>query len=311
MKLLYFLESIRIPVLNEFMLLITKLGEETAFLVAALIVFWCVDKYKGYYLMGVGFLGTMLTQILKLACRVPRPWVLDPNFTILEQAREAAAGYSFPSGHSQSAVGTFGGIAYTTKNKWVKGLCIAIAVLVPLSRMYIGVHTPWDVLVGSAIALALVIDLRKDVLSKQEKNRKTLIAVMLAVAVCFLLYVTLYPFPADFDAHNLESGTKNAYTMIGCLVGVAIVYVAERRYVNFETKAVWWVQILKIMLGLGTVLAIKEGLRTPLELMLPTLSARALRYFLIVVWAGLGWPSTFRFFAKLGAKHELRNHQKL
>lgn len=302
MKLLYFLESIRMPVLNEFMLLITKLGEETAFLVAALIVFWCVDKYKGYYLMAVGFLGTMFNQILKLMCRVPRPWVLDPEFTILEQAREAASGYSFPSGHSQSAVGTFGGIAYTTENKWVKGLCIAIAVLVPLSRMYVGVHTPWDVLVGSAMALALIIDLRKPVLARKDKSMKTLIAVMLAVSVGYLLYVELFPFPADFDAHNLESGTKNAYTMVGCLVGVAIVYIVDSRYVNFDTKAVWWAQILKVILGLGTVLAIKEGLRSPLELVLPVLSARAVRYFLIVVWAGIGWPSTFRFFAKLGDK---------
>ncbi len=311
MGVLYFLEEIRMPVLNECMLLITKFGEETAFLVAALIVFWCVDKYKGYYLMAVGFLGTMFTQILKLACRVPRPWVLDPNFTILEQAREAAAGYSFPSGHSQSAVGTFGGIAHTTKNRWVKGLCIAIAVLVPLSRMYIGVHTPADVLVGSAIALSLVIDLRKPVLAQKERNMKILIAAMLAVAVGFLLYVSLYHFPADFDAHNLESGTKNAYTMLGCLVGVAIVYVAERRYVNFDTKAIWWAQILKVVLGLATVLAIKEGLRTPLEWLLPVYPARAVRYFLIVVWAGFGWPSTFRFFAKLGANHELRDNQKL
>jgi undecaprenyl-diphosphatase len=252
--------------------------------------------------MAVGFLGTMFNQILKLMCRVPRPWVLDPEFTILEQAREAASGYSFPSGHSQSAVGTFGGIAYTTENKWVKGLCIAIAVLVPLSRMYVGVHTPWDVLVGSAMALALIIDLRKPVLARKDKNMKTLIAVMLAVSVGYLLYVELFPFPADFDAHNLESGTKNAYTMVGCLVGVAIVYIVDSRYVNFDTKAVWWAQILKGILGLGTVLAIKEGLRSPLELVLPVLSARAVRYFLIVVWAGIGWPSTFRFFAKLGDK---------
>ena len=109
------LEKIRMPGLNEFMLLITKLGEETAFLVMALIVFWCVDKRKGYFVMTVGFIGTIANQFLKLACRVPRPWVLDENFTILEQAREAAAGYSFPSGQSQSAVGTFGAIAATTQ----------------------------------------------------------------------------------------------------------------------------------------------------------------------------------------------------
>ena len=129
MGVLYFLESIRVPGLNEFMLLITQLGDETAFLVAALIVFWCMDKRKGYYLMTVGFIGTMANHFLKLWFRIPRPWVLDPDFTILEQAREAATGYSFPSGHSQSSVGTFGAIAYTARNKWVKILSIAICVL--------------------------------------------------------------------------------------------------------------------------------------------------------------------------------------
>ena len=73
MEFLYLLEKIRIPGLNELMLGITKLGEETAFLVAALIVFWCVDKYKGYYVLGVGLFGTLASQFMKLLCRIPAP----------------------------------------------------------------------------------------------------------------------------------------------------------------------------------------------------------------------------------------------
>lgn len=303
MAFLYMLEKIRVPVLNEFMLLITHLGEETAFLIAALIVFWCVDKRKGYYVMAVGFVGTMANQFLKLLCRIPRPWVLDENFTILEEAREAATGYSFPSGHSQTAVGTFGAIAHTTKNKWVKGICIAVAVLVPLSRMYAGVHTPADVLVGSGMALALVFLLKPATIDRPEKGMKPLIALMLAMTVGLLLYVELYPFPADVDAQNLESGVKNAYTMIGCLTGVAIVYAAEKKYVNFETKAIWWAQILKTVGGLAVVLLVKEGLRAPLEAIFAGhLAARAVRYFLVVAVAGLLWPMTFRWFSKLGEK---------
>ena len=59
MEVLYFFEKMRMPVLDEFMLLITRFGEETAFLAAALIVFWCVDKKKGYLVMSVGFIGTI------------------------------------------------------------------------------------------------------------------------------------------------------------------------------------------------------------------------------------------------------------
>lgn len=301
MGLLYLLEKIRIPVLNAFMLLVTRLGEETAFLVAALILFWCVNKRKGYYIMAVGFIGTMSNQFLKLLCRIPRPWVLDENFTILEQARAAATGYSFPSGHSQTAVGTFGGIAYTAKNHWVRGLCIAAAVLVPLSRMYVGVHTPYDVLAGAAMALILVFVLKPVVLDKGEKAMDILIAVMLAMAAVLLLYVQFFPFPADVDEQNLLSGLKNAYTMLGCIAGIAVVYPCERRFVNFETKAVWWAQILKAVGGLALVLVVKEGLRTPLEMLFAgEMMARAVRYFTVVLTAGLLWPATFRWFSKLG-----------
>ncbi len=299
MEVLYLLEDIRMPVLNEFMLLITKLGEETAFLVAALIVFWCVDKYKGYYLMTVGFLGTMFNQILKLACRVPRPWVLDENFTILEQAREAAAGYSFPSGHSQSAVGTFGGIAHTTKNRWVKGTCIAIAVLVPLSRMYLGVHTPADVLVGAGISVAFIFILYPLMMGKKDRTFPVLLALA-AISVVYLLIMELVSFPADIDAHNLQSAMKNAYTLLGATAGLAVVHPLEKKYVNFEERALWWIQIIKIVVGLGLVLAVKEGLRAPLEAIFGGhLTERAVRYFLIVIVAGLLWPMCFRYISGL------------
>ena len=290
------------PGLNELMLLVTRLGEETAFLVVALIVFWCVDKKKGYYVMAVGFLGTMFNQILKLSCRVPRPWVQDPNFPILEQAREAAAGYSFPSGHTTSAVGTFGCLAVVAERKWWRSLCIAVAFLVGFSRMYVGVHTPADVLAGAATALVLIWLLKKPTLDGGIREMKAVIAAMVAVAVAFLLYVSFWTFPADMDPHNMESGVKNAYTMIGCLTGVAIVYLVDIKYLHFPEKAVWWVQIIKIVVGLGLVLAVKEGLRAPLELILPVYPARAVRYFLIVVMAGAVWPMSFARLSKLGTK---------
>lgn len=303
MEFLYFLEKLRVPGLNEFMLTITHLGEETAFLVLALIFFWCVDKKRGYLLMSAGFLGTMANQFMKLWFRIPRPWVLDPDFTILEAAREAAAGYSFPSGHTTSAVATFGSIAVTTKRKKTVWTCIILAVMVGLSRMYIGVHTPKDVIVGALTALILILVIRKPV--ESHRGMKAVVALMIGMAIGLLLFVEMYPFPADTDAHNLESGLKNAYTMIGCLTGVAVVYVGERRFVNFSTEAIWWAQILKAVLGLGLVLAVKEGLRAPLEALLgDPLPARAVRYFLIVFTAGLIWPMSFRFFSELGRKKE-------
>ena len=303
MEFLYLLEKIRVPRLNELMLAVTELGGEMPFLIIALVVFWCVDKRRGYYVLSVGFLGTLTNQFMKLWFRVPRPWVLDPNFTILEQAREAAAGYSFPSGHTQNAVGTFGALAITTKTRWIKVLSVVLAVLVPFSRMYVGVHTPADVLVAAAMAVAFLMLLRPVIFRKDEGNVLRLFTVLTFLSAAFLCFVEFWNFPADIDSHNLQSGIKNAYTLIGSLVGLVIVYFVDNKYIRFETSAIWWVQILKVALGFLAVLAVKSGLKTPIEMICGGhMIARAIRYFLIVIMAGIIWPLTFQWLSKLGRK---------
>jgi len=302
MEFLHLLEKIRFPGLNEFMLAVTYFGDELAFLVTAMIIFWCVDKRQGYYILSVGFIGTIANQFMKLWFRVPRPWVLDENFTILEQAREGASGYSFPSGHTQSAVGTFGSIAYTTKNKYVRIGAIVIAVLVPFSRMYIGVHTPLDVAVAAAMAIVLIILLRPVILGNDGKYIPALLGIMTVLAVGYLCFVEFYLFPQDIDEHNLASGIKNAYTLLGALLGLLVAYFADKKWLDFPTKAVWWAQILKIVIGLGLVLLIKEGTKDVLNGLLGESFGRAARYFLIVIMAGVIWPISFKWFAKLGTK---------
>lgn len=299
MQFLYLLEKIRFPLLDEFMLLITQLGEETAFLAAALIVFWCVDKNRGYYLMAVGFVGTIFNQFLKLLCRVPRPWVLDPQFQPVEGSVEAATGYSFPSGHSQSAVGTFGVLARTSKQKVLRAMFLTIAILVPFSRMYLGVHTPADVLVGSLCAVALIFGLG---FVKDGKWLKSMLFGMSAIAVLFLIFVQFVLDPAFLDAHNYASGLKNAYTLLGSIFGVLVVYFVDKKWVHFEVKAIWWAQLMKIAGGIGLVLLVKSGLKTPLTAVFGEYPGRAVRYFLIVLVAGVVWPLTFRWFARLGKK---------
>ena len=92
MTLLYWLESVRNPFLNVLMQFFTFFGEELVFMVIALAIFWCMDKREGYYLLFVGFFGTILNQFLKLLFHVPRPWVRDPNFRCVESAKGSATG---------------------------------------------------------------------------------------------------------------------------------------------------------------------------------------------------------------------------
>ena len=153
--------ELRTPLLDTLMQGVTELGGETLFMLFMLVVFWCVDKNKGYFLMLLCFTGTAVNQMLKITFCIPRPWVLDPSFEIVESARAGASGFSFPSGHTQNAVAAYGGMFCITKKLWVRVVCMALALLIPFSRLYLGVHTPLDVgvsfLIGWLLVLAIVV----------------------------------------------------------------------------------------------------------------------------------------------------------
>ena len=303
MDILYALEKIRTPFWNGVMSAVTQLGGEVIFIVAAVVVFWCVSKWEGYYLMTIAFCGTVLNQFLKLICRVPRPWVRDPNFTIVESARAEATGYSFPSGHTQNAIGLFGGMARWGGRRWVRLGLTALALVIAFSRMYLGVHTPADVGVSLVLAAALVLGLYPLMWRAQEKPRYMgyVLAAMLVVSGAFVVFVEAYGFSADTDAENLASGIGNAWKMLGAVAGMTLAWLLDRRYIHFETQAVWWVQVIKVAVGMALLLAIKSGLKTPLLALLGHEGlAGGVRYFLLVLVAGAVWPLIFRPMSKWG-----------
>ena len=303
MDILYALEKIRTPFWNGVMSAVTQLGGEVIFIVAAVVVFWCVRKWEGYYLMTVAFCGTVLNQFLKLICRVPRPWVRDPNFTIVESARAEATGYSFPSGHTQNAIGLFGGMARWGGRRWVRLGLTALALIIAFSRMYLGVHTPADVGVSLVLAAALVLGLYPLMRRAQEKPRYMgyVLAAMLVVSGAFVVFVETCGFPADMDAENLASGIGNAWKMLGAVAGMTLAWLLDRRYIHFETQAVWWVQVIKVAVGMALLLAIKSGLKAPLLALLGHEGlAGGVRYFLLVLLAGAIWPLVFRPMSKWG-----------
>ena len=157
MGVLYALESIRTPVLDKIMLIISELGGEAPFLIIAIAVFWCIDKRKGYYLMTVGFFGMILNQFLKILCCVPRPWVKDPDFTIVEPARAGATGYSFPSGHTQNAVATYGGIARYTRRGWLRVVLVVLTVLIAVLRYLKAKDKSFTFRVFTALGMGIVL----------------------------------------------------------------------------------------------------------------------------------------------------------
>ena len=304
MQFLYLLEGIRNPVLNTLMSLITTLGEETVVIVMAVLVFWCVNKKDGYYLIGVGFFGMLINQFLKVIFRIPRPWVLDENFTIVESAREQATGYSFPSGHTQNATSLFGSVAMIAKKTWLKITFVVVLLLVAFSRMYLGVHTPLDVGVSLLIGAVLVLGLRP-LMNKFGDNNlfmAILFSSMAVLGIVMYVYMVTYKFPEGTDFTNIESGIYNSAKLIGASLALLASYFIEKKYVKFDTKGSILAQIIKVVVGFLLILAIKSGLSTPLAMLFGKNLGGGIRYFLIIIFAVVVWPMAFKFINKITNK---------
>lgn len=302
MDVLYALESIRTPFWDALFGTLTYLGDELVFMILAIVLLWCVDKYEGYYLLVVGFLGTQINQLLKATFRIERPWVRDPSFQAVESAVPGASGYSFPSGHTQCAVGAWGALARWNTSGILRIVCVVLCLLIPFTRLYLGVHTPLDVGVSFAIALALVFavyPLMQWVRTKKNGMR-WLCAAMLLLSIAQVVYLSVTI--GNAPEAELQNALKSAYKMLGAVIGFTIAYELDTRWIHFETKAVWWAQILKAGIGLLLTLGVKELCYTVFGMIPHEPLNRCLSYMVVVLFAGAVWPLTFRFFQKLGQK---------
>ena len=305
MSLLYALEQLRMPWLTTILSWMTYFGGLYGFMVLSIVVFWCIDKRCGYFMLSLGFVGTVINQFLKILFRVPRPWIIDPKFEPVESAIAGAGGFSFPSGHTQNVFATFGGIFAWTKKAWLKILCVVMIVLVAFSRMYLGVHTPLDVGVSCGIGILLLAVLYPVFRSVEEHPNRMygFIAVLALLTLAFFLYSYLCPFPewmyAEEHFVNITEARHNASILTGALAGVTIGYTLDLNKVRFDTRAKWWAQILKVVIGLVLTLALIEG---PKFVLGKSELVTGIRYGLGVLFATGIWPMTFRWFAGLGRK---------
>ena len=120
MTFLWFLSEHRTPALDKIMQLVTYFGQEIIIIALICALYWCADKRFAYLLGFTYFTAGLCVQTLKITFRIPRPWILDTNFSAVESAVPAATGYSFPSGHTQGATALYFPLALKAKKVWLK-----------------------------------------------------------------------------------------------------------------------------------------------------------------------------------------------
>ena len=294
MEFLKLLESIRTPFGDAFFLFVTNGGEEIMLFGVLCLLYWCIDKKLAYRMAFVYLTSGLAVNTTKLVCRVERPWVRDPSFTAVEKAKKTATGYSFPSGHTQNATALFGTLAYSAKKLWLRILFFLIIPMVMTSRMYLGVHTPADVCTSFAISFVIVLCMNKlaDKMTFTHKKRVIVAAGLILIAISVILYT----------AYLLANGTiaigdaSDSFKGYGAGLAFALCWVLENRYVDFSPSCdALWKQILKVILGMGVLLLMKELLKHAFPYVFGDstfgiLFANALRYFILMFWAMLGMP---------------------
>lgn len=302
MRFLFWLESVRTPVLDFLFRFFSLFGEEMLILCVICILLWCVDKKVAYRVGMVFFFSGLLSQGMKISFRVERPWVLDPSFEPVAGSKSTATGYSFPSGHTQGATALYTSAAlelWARKYKWPTALAVILICGVGLSRMYLGVHTPSDVLTSLALTVIVALfvyysyrRLRRSSLEAEvsfSPSRDLVISVILAVISIGV---------AAYSVWLISSGMVPVEKGVDCVksagagLGFAVGRYIELRWIDFDTRtSKIWHQIVKAAAGLGGALAIKEGLKYVIG---TDIVAQFARYFIVVLWVLVLYPLIFK-----------------
>lgn len=275
---------------------ISNLGASTPAIFVCSIIYWCISKKLGQKIMMAVFGGGVINQALKNTFCVYRPWIRDTTIIPAEDV----SGYSFPSGHSQMGAGIYGNIYLTCrKNKKLLAVIAAILVfLVPISRNYLGVHTPQDILVGTIEGLFCIYLFNK-ILKKVDEHKNgdiIFFAASVLLTVIFLIYTSIKAYPMDYT----QTGellvdpfvmTRDCYGVAGMFLGMLAGWIIERRFVKFDMNVSIAAKIARAIFGFAGFIAVSKGMAFlgEVHLWYGTLAACFCMFFFI---AGV-WPLIF------------------
>lgn len=287
-------------------------GTENFFLLLLPALYWCVEASTGLQVGVILLLSTSVNDALKLAFHGPRPYWYSAD--VIRYANETSFGV--PSGHAQIAVGVWGMMAAHFRKWWGWLIAVLVILLIGISRLYLGVHFPHDVLLGwliGAILLWLVLFSWRPVSAWTKKMRlggQILAAFLASLA---LILISVIPFmwlkstswqpPSEWASYATQAiSLEGAITIAGTLFGLLTGLAWFNRQGGFSTKGPLWKRILRFVVGVVGVLIFYIGLDVLFGLIAPDAEAllpytlRYIRYSLVGAWVSAGAPW---FFVKL------------
>jgi membrane-associated phospholipid phosphatase len=310
-EVILWIQTLR-PALDVPLEAITFLGEEMFYLLMLPFIYWCIDRSIGASLAPLYLISAYINTLAKTLLYQPRPfqydarvWVYDPEITR----------GGLPSGHTQQTVVVWGYLAAQFRRLWAANalalmdestvvdtsakssasirasalaktmglwiVAVALMLLVPFSRLYLGVHFPHDLLGGyllGGVCLAAYLGLAPGIAQwLPTRSLSWQLALAIGLPLCM---IALFP---------TEDGVATSATLIGMGVGFAL----DRRWLNFEIAEAWLRRTACYALGVLVLVGIWGGLKVVFATLEPTLVFRFIRYTLIGFWTAFGAPWVF------------------
>jgi len=257
----------------------TLMGEEVFFTLLIFSVYWCIDRSTGVRLAILFLLSGYINTVAKVLAGQPRPFQYDSQVRKLFET----GGGGLPSGHTQNTVVIWGELASRFRKAWLCVIGGLLMLLVPISRVYLGLHFPTDLVGGYLLGFSLLLLYRwlepGAAVWLKSKGLTWQLSIALALPVLMILL-----FPSD---------EKNGLIAGATLMGMGAGFVVEQHFVKFQSGGIWWKQVARFLLGAAVAFTLWQGLRSTFFGLQPESLYRFLRYGLVGLWGALGAPWVF------------------
>ena len=299
LDILMYLQSIRNELLTGIFTFFTICTEVPVITVLTGVIYWCINKKAGQRTLFALCGSLNINAGVKNYVKMQRPIGTDG----LQSLRiETATGYSFPSGHTQTSTTFWTSMMYLFRKSWIYIIGILMIIGAGISRLYLGVHWPMDVIVawGFGIVLSIIFIKLFDYID-DSKNYYILVVLMLIFGVCTYFI-----------------GGEDLYKMFGLYTGFALGYMVEDTFINFSTenetrrknifaknpskKEGLGKKILRFVVGIISLLAVYLLLNYVQDTLIVNKTEEIIniikyfKYTIVVFWGVAGAPALFKLF---------------
>jgi len=256
-SILYYFQTIGNPFLDSFFSFATMLGEQYVIIAVITWVYWNVSKKEGFLLTYLFIISVWLNSLLKVAFHTQRPFQALEEIT--GKRVHTATGYSFPSGHTQGATTMFTTLALQIKKPWFWVLAMVLSVLVAISRVYLGVHWPVDVLFGFILGLIIPLILYAFLAKTFENNKKFYKVLYLTLIVIYFFAIVLLILNNFILDNNMDY--SGYFKLTGVATGAIAGFLFEESKFPYKIEANSGIKFLRYVIGISTTIGIMLGLK--------------------------------------------------